>query len=160
MLMQFGNRLRASAIGMSRQRQRDVALPIGQSACVRPDELSGEPGNRLLSHLRLLIDEEAALSEAAAESTIVGTDDVERYGPFDPEACSWVLIRWYQAGLIGVRRYIPGSDASDELAEADGYLALERFEKWRTDEPELHLFATSRGTAEADDVWLGVLRDG
>jgi hypothetical protein len=127
--------------------------PSGQSARL-DTAASGEGDEQLLSHLRLLVDEQAPLWGVLSESTIVESASVVRSGRWNPQRCSRVLRLWLEAGLIGVCRATVESDESHDLDAQEAYLALERFELWR-DQPALHLFATEAGASESDETWVG-----
>jgi hypothetical protein len=98
----------------------------------------------------MLVDEEAAVWEVAATSTIVTTDEATQDGPHDLATCSRVLLAWLADGLIGI---CDDSPSHAELAPERAYLALERFEAWRPGEVSAHLFATAKGGRASDDEW-------
>jgi hypothetical protein len=104
--------------------------------------------------MHLLVHEEAGLWEAPWESTVVGRDFTERHGPWPPEACSWVLLRWFEAGLLGLYQCRLGDDEPRDLAADEGRAALIAVEAWA---PTIgvYLFATEAGEAASFEVWAG-----
>jgi hypothetical protein len=129
----------------------------GHYALVSGDQADGRTA--VVSHLRLLIDEEASLSEVPARSTIVRSDSVETAGPWDAPTCSTILLRWLRAGLIGLYRADATSEAIERLSEAEAFVALDRYEGWFTRDPVAYLLATETGACASDDEWVSALED-
>jgi hypothetical protein len=132
-----------------------IGVKIGQSGRVPAPSIEPNIYDAFVSQMHLLVHEEAGLWEAPWESTVVGRDFTERRGPWPPEACSWVLLRWFEAGLLGLYQCRPGDDELRDLAADEGRAALIAVEAWA---PSIgvFLFATEAGEAAPFEVWAGI----
>lgn len=115
----------------------------------------------LLSRLRLLIEEEAPLWEVPLGGIEYGID-VVRHGPWDPADCSAVLLRWLDAGLLGLYRlrvHDGRVSAGQSLDHAEARLVLSAPQTWGVERSgHTCLFATGRGEGVPDEHWYSVVR--
>jgi hypothetical protein len=108
----------------------------------------------------MMVDEQAPLWEVPVASTIVEGASVVRSGPWSASDWSRVLRGWLETGFIGLYRNDVDSNASCDLTTTEAYLALERFERWRPEEPAVRLFATEMGMREPHEAWVRAGRGG
>lgn len=120
------------------------------------DDPSGDFDERLVQHLRLLIAEQAHLWELRADSTVVHGDSTEKVGPWSPRLCSLALLRWLDAGFIGLYRDRPTNEVED-LSVDEAKSALRDVAAWRPGLPAVLLFETDQGREASDEAWLRAL---
>lgn len=108
--------------------------------------------DEFVPQMYLLVHEEAGLWELPIESTVVGKGSLLCHGPWPPESCSALMLRWLDAGLVNVYRSQPGKAATD-LASEDARRILGSIREWRL-ETDLFVFATAAGQAAAYKVWF------
>jgi len=117
---------------------------------IEPDRVEG-----FVSHLHLMVLEEAGIWKTPCESTEVVGNRTETHGPWPPAACSWVLQRWLGAELLGLFQREPGLETHD-LPAAEAKAALAAVETW-TPSIGLFLFPTEAGEATPFRSWFRVL---
>ncbi len=146
---------RFRAADQSRAPRSAPLLPTGQAGRVPAPLIEGDVYDTFVSQMHLLVHEEAGLWETPWESTVVGRDFTERHGPWPPEACSWVLLRWFEAGLLGLYQCRPGDEKPRDLAADDARAALVGVKAWAP-AMAVFLFATEAGEAAPFEVWAGI----
>lgn len=120
--------------------------------------LEREAFEDLVRQLDMIVDEEGGLWEPLQPSTTVFTDRVEQHGPWSFEACSQVLLRWLEAGFIGLQR-IPSPGAEPLILDAHETQALLSDPTvWRP-ELGLYLFPTERGARSDVASWRDALAE-
>ena len=106
--------------------------------------------------MSMLVFEEAGLWETPWESTVVRTDSAEIHGPWPGEACSWVLLRWFDAGLLGLYRRRPDDEEPQDLPADEARAALAAVEAWAPS-TALFLCPTEAGEAADLDEWRSLV---
>lgn len=122
-----------------------------------PPGLAPSETDEFVTQLHLLVHEEAPLWEAPWESTVVGADRSETHGPWPPEACSWALLRWFEAGLLRLYRMTPGS--TDDITDDEVRHALTHPAEWQPATTGLYLLPTDRGLELSIEEWSKLLDD-
>ena len=85
----------------------------------------------LVKHLLLLAEEQASLWEAPQRSVFVHTEGSDEFGPWSLEECSAVLIRWLDAGLVGLYRTQHDADMIEDLPLDEARAVLRDATLWR-----------------------------
>jgi hypothetical protein len=112
--------------------------------------MSSEQHRDFVSQLRRSVHEEAPLWEVPLASRELGTTTVER-GPWNPLACSHVLVGWLDQRWLGLYRLKPGRDAED-LEHEEARRILSEPERWSVGHiGTVCLFETERGKVVSEE---------
>jgi hypothetical protein len=106
--------------------------------------------------MSMLVFEEAGVWEAPSQSTAVRSDSTEIHGPWPSEACSRILLRWFDAGWLGVYRRHPSDEEPQNLPPDAARAALVAVEDWAPS-TALFLFPTVAGDAADLDEWRSLV---
>lgn len=105
-----------------------------------------------VSQMHLSVHEEAPLWELPLGATDHTRDGTTHHGPWASSACSWLLVRWLNADLIGVYQLKPDRAVARSLPTSSAREALTAHEAWG-DVRDLFLVPTDAGVAEDFGVW-------
>ena len=106
--------------------------------------------------MSMLVFEEAGVWETPWESTVVRSGSTEAHGPWPSEACSWMLLRWFDAGWLSLYRRRPNDDQPHDLPPDEARAALAAVDEWAPS-TALFLFPTEAGDAADFDTWRSVV---
>jgi hypothetical protein len=134
-------------------RSRFLPVVLTTVTPVPTPEISAVDHDDFVLEMHRRAHEEAPLWEFPLRSTVVDRDSTVHRGPWPVEACSWLLLQWLGAGLIGLYRYRPGWKEPADLTADEARQLLTAITDWPSN-GSVFVFVTEDGAAAVDDAWL------
>ena len=122
----------------------------------RVEDMTVEAYEDFVSEMHAAVREEAPLYEIPLGATdLLSTGEV-RHGPWRPMDCARILLRWHEAGLLGLYRYTPTRATGADLTTTEAREILSEHEAWVMFADwtrVVALFLTDKGAATEYAEW-------
>ncbi len=119
-------------------------------------EMNEAEYRRFVNHmLWLVIDEAEPLRDLGSHMLEQDMTTETTWGPWPPEDCARLLLRWFDAGLVSLHN----EETAFPEGEARGFLATPT--RWRAEGGafEPYIAATDRGAQTPDAEWFALVAD-